>query len=384
MPSVVFSLATLQPHVGGAETYIRSLVSEYRRLAPFPIHVLVSRDSFPRYREMGGGAVEVHELEHFVVSGRIRRAFTFGRALVRREQPSLPMAAEAVITHYPITVPIPRVPGARVVTLHDVRHHDSPRDFAAWQRCYRSIAYDRTTRRSAHVITVSEHARTRLIETLSLDPARVHAIHHGIDHGRFRPAAREPDAQVLAPYELPERFILYPANLWPHKNHDNLIKALARVADQSLHLVLTGQTFAHGSMVAATAARAGVSDRVIHLGHVPREVVPALYRRSLALVFPSRYEGFGAPPLEAMACGCPVAAGRSTAVEEVCGSAALLFDPNDVDGMARATEMITEDETLRTDLRERGYARAQAFSWEAAARRHLDVYALAAAETPGG
>ena len=120
--------------------------------------------------------------------------------------------------------------------------------------------------------------------------------------------------------------------------------------------------------------------RVHHLGYVDEQEVAALYRGAEAMIFPSLYEGFGLPPLEAMACGCPVAASKTGAVAEVCGDAALLFDPNDVDAIEAAISRISSDARLRSELSGAGIKQAANFTWERAARRHLEVYrnALAA------
>ncbi len=202
---------------------------------------------------------------------------------------------------------------------------------------------------------ISDWVRARAIELLGLEPERVHTIHLGVDHTRFSPdptVAREP-------------FLLYPARAWPHKNHARLLEAFALVRDDrpELRLVLTGA--GHEALAAPRgrrAARTGLRGELI-----------ALYRTAAALVFPSLYEGFGLPPLEAMACGCPVAASNRGALPEVCGDAAVLFDPEDVEAIAAGIIASLEraDELARA-----GLARAAGFTWEAAARAHDSVYAL--------
>ncbi len=121
----------------------------------------------------------------------------------------------------------------------------------------------------------------------------------------------------------------------------------------------------------------GVGSRVHHLGYLDPDDVPALYRGALAMIFPSLYEGFGAPPLEAMACGCPVASSTRGSLAEVIGDAALTFDPESVEEIAASITRVVEDDSLRASLREAGLAQARAFTWEAAARRHCELYELA-------
>lgn len=279
--------------------------------------------------------------------------------------------------HLPLTVPIPRAPGPSVLTLFDVLHHDVPELFSRAERAFRRVAYDRAARRATRVVTVSEHSRGRMLDALGLDPARVVAIHPGIDHGRFTPGPGPDDARLLASLPLPEPpWLLYPAALWPHKNHAALLQALARCTPD-VSLVLTGAGFGRLPELRTTAERLSVSDRVFHLGFVDAAALPALYRAATGVVFPSLAEGFGQPPVEAMACGTPVAASDCGAVAEACGGAALAFPPRDVTAMAAAMTRIVADEALRATLGEAGIERAREFTWEHAAARHAEVYAAA-------
>jgi len=159
--------------------------------------------------------------------------------------------------------------------------------------------------------------------------------------------------------------------MWPHKNHARLLEAFAAHGEPDLWLILTGQTYGAERLLAG-------HERVRHLGHVPAGELPGLYRGASAVVFPSLFEGFGLPPLEAMACAVPVAASAAGAIGEVCGDAALLFDAGDVEAIAEAIGRVTGDKALRARLREAGLRRAAHFTWEAAARRHVEAYALVA------
>ena len=174
--------------------------------------------------------------------------------------------------------------------------------------------YGASARRSRIVIAISEHARETLVERLSLEPDRVRTIHLGVDLERFSPAdvPREP-------------FLFYPANAWPHKNHERLFEAVAllRREHRDLRLVLTGE-------------HADVPDFVDARGRVSQDELVELYRRASALVFPSLYEGFGQPVLEALACACPVACSDLPPLREVAGDAAVYFDPLDPESIAAA------------------------------------------------
>jgi glycosyltransferase involved in cell wall biosynthesis len=205
-------------------------------------------------------------------------------------------------------------------------------------------------KRSRLLIAISEHARQTLLDRYQLPPERVRTSHLGIDHSRFTPndSEREP-------------FLLYPANRWPHKNHERLFGSFAIVQRErpDLRLVLTGQGH----------ERARLPERVESRGHVSADELVALYRSAACLVFPSLYEGFGLPPLEAMACGCPVACSNATSLPELCGNAAEYFDPLSVEEMAAAILRALEGRHVA-----RGLARAAEFTWEACARAHDAVY----------
>jgi glycosyltransferase involved in cell wall biosynthesis len=282
------------------------------------------------------------------------------------------------VVHFPVTVPIPRTGLPEVVTLFDVQHLDMPRFFSRAERGYRRWAYEGAAREATTTITSSKYSRRRLIESAGVDPERIEVVYLGIDHERFNLDGSRDDKQ-LAGMALPERFIVYPANLWPHKNHGRLVDAIASIEDRELCLVLTGQTYGQRERLMDRVGRAGIADQVRHFGYVEQEALPALYRRAQAMIFPSLYEGFGAPPLEAMACGCPVAASMAGSLEEICGEAAVTFDPTAADAIAQAIDRVTADAELRGRLRDLGLRRALKFDWHIAATEHLAIYRRAAA-----
>lgn len=261
------------------------------------------------------------------------------------------------VVHYPLTVPVPPVHARVATTLHDVQHLELPGMFSRAERAFRKLAYDRAARRADTVIVPSAFVRERAVELLGLDPDRVRVIHHGLDHELFRPADEER-----------ERFLLYPARVWPHKNHRRLLEAFAllRREQPDLRLVLTG------GGTERLAGPPGVEAR----GALPLAELVGLYRRAACVVFPSLYEGFGAPPLEAMACGTPVAASNAASLPEVCDEAAVLFDPADPEAIAAGIEQALG---RAEELSRLGLERAGRFTWDASARRHEDVYRATAA-----
>ena len=199
------------------------------------------------------------------------------------------------------------------------------------------------------MLTISEHAARTLVERLGVPEERVRPIHLGIDHELFRPGV-EARAEML----------LYPAREWPHKNHAGLFEAFALLREKRPDLQLL-----------LTAYDGPVPDGVRSLGRVSPEELAGLYRTAAALVFPSLYEGFGQPPLEAMASGCPVACSNVASLPEVVGDAARLFDPTSTEELVAAVEEVLDDPE---PWRARGLERAAGFTWERTAEAHDAVY----------
>lgn len=345
------SLLTLVPGVvGGSETYARELVRALARKGRLAYHVFLPTLASDAADGLPGSTVASYPARRST-TGRLR-AMALATAFpgrIRRDLVAEPLGA----LHFPLALPIPRGTGLpAVVTVLDVQHELYPRFFSRAELAYRKLAYRAAVRTARIVITISEHAKATIVERLGVAPERVRAIHLGVDHEQLHPgtAAREP-------------FLLYPANHWPHKNHARLLEAFAllRESRPELRLVLTGS--GHNGEAPAP----GVEVR----GHVSRDELVRLYQTASALVFPSLYEGFGLPPLEAMACGCPVAVARAGALPEVCGNAACYFDPTRPEEIADA---VIETLQRSGELAEQGTVQAQRFSWDACARRHDDVY----------
>ncbi|MGI8659436.1 MAG: glycosyltransferase family 4 protein [Thermoleophilaceae bacterium] len=381
---VGFALLTLFPgRMGGSESTVRGLLAEFARgHGPDRLTMLANRHVSAGYGDFARGPVELHEVRGYRPGdGTATRTLAMAGAALAPRLAARDIPSDLDIVHHPLTVPLPRPRGVPLVTtVHDLQHHELPQLFSRAERLWRRWAYDGAARRAEAVITPSNHSRERLVELLGLDPSRVEVVPWGIDHSRFGSHGGEADER-LAP-RLPERFVVYPANMWPHKNHSRLVEALARVEQDDLHLVLTGQGYAQESQLLAQAARLGVERRVRHLGYLPSDLLPALYRAAEAVVFPSLYEGFGSPPLEAMACGCPVASSQTGALGETAGPATLGLDPRSPESIAHAIDRVTRESELRERLRDRGLRHAATFTWQACAQRHDEVYARVGATSP--
>lgn len=345
------SLLTLVPGLsGGSETYARELCSGLDRVGELSYRAFVPKIALDAANGLPSHTVASYHASR-AMSGRIM-AMSFAAlrpAPLRRE---LGLDGLDAI-HFPLSVMLPPVSAPPAATsVLDLQHEELPEMFGRAELEYRRIVYGWTIRRSRIVIAISEHGRATLIERHGLAPDRVRAIPLAVDHEVFKPGNSMPSSTYL----------LYPARPWLHKNHARLFEAFARLraARPELELVLTGEGD-FGPLPAGVKAR----------GRVSQLQLVELYRGAAALVFPSLYEGFGMPVLEAMACGCPVASSNVTSLPEVAGDAARLFDPRDVDDMASAVEDVLADPAPWIA---RGLERAKAFTWDACARAHDDVY----------
>jgi len=343
---VGLSLLTLVPRIsGGSETYARELVRALGAVGAHRYRVLLPRIA----NDVEGLPSEIVD-EYRASRSTPGRMLAMGEGVVRGGRLRARLAGCDVV-HFPLTVMIPRVASPpAVTTVLDLQHETLPQFFSRAELAYRRAAYGWSVRRSALVITISEHAAHAIVDRFGIAPERVRPIHLGVDHGVFSPGA-----------EAREQFLVYPAREWPHKNHARLFEAFAVLRDRhpELERVLT-------------AYEGPTPSGVRSLGHVPREQLVGLYRTAAGLVFPSEYEGFGQPPLEAMACGCPVACSDAASLPEVCGDAARLFDPHSVEQMVDAVEEILAHPV---DWSARGIERAAQFSWDRTARAHDAVYA---------
>lgn len=366
----------------GTGRYVNELLREFgERPSDVSVDVL-AEGSVARQPASGFAAnVTVREVRGYRVgNSRASRLVALSVAKAWPRPLSRQFSCDVDIVHYPLTFRVPAVRGPTVVSFFDVQHHDLPHNFTRAQHLWRRLMYDRAALGATRVVTISEHARTRIIECVGVDPHRIVAIHLAVDHGRFRPERREEDERLLGDLGLPERFLFYPASLWPHKNHLKLLDAMAINRDHQLGLVLTGATFGKLGMLKAEANRRGLRGRLQHLGRVADDLLPALYRRATAMVFPSLHEGFGIPPVEAMASGCPVASSRKAALAEICASGVAELDPDNAEQMAETIEAVVNDEALRTRLRASGLQQARRFTWAQNATAHVATYRRALEE----
>jgi len=302
--------------------------------------------------------------------------------------PSLDRAFSGVTLFHATEHLLPWLTRARgVFTLHDVAYLRYPRYHLLQNRLYLSLMMPRFLARADAIICVSEHTRQDALRYYPrLNPAKLHVIAEGVEP-RFRPPARLAElASIRAKYRLPERFILYVGTIEPRKNLPVLLEAYAALRQ---HLPEVGLVIAGGKgwlyeSFFQTLRRLELEPHVKLTGYVPEADLPQLIASAYVFAYPSEFEGFGLPPLEAMACGVPVACSNASSLPEVVGEAGLLLPPRDVHAWQAALYNLLTDGDLRSDLRERGLARALQFTWSKAARKTLEVYQSLMPAEPDG
>lgn len=287
------------------------------------------------------------------------------------------------IYHLPfVAFPAPRRKSTTklIVTVYDLAFAYYP-ESAASPSVFRYLA-DRMAEQveqADRILTISQSSRNDLLHILGVAPEKVEVIYPGTDLQAPTDAAGESNvASLLAELDLPERYILCVGTWEPRKNLPRLIKAFHRLRrkceEQNIFLCLSGVKGWKYREAEQLIKPLGLEGRIRTLGYVPRQCLPDLYARSLMFVYPSLYEGFGLPVLEAMACGAPVITSNVSSLPEVVGDAALLVDPLSVDDLAGAMERLMDDEELRAQMIQRGFAQARRFSWQNAARETLQSY----------
>lgn len=265
-----------------------------------------------------------------------------------------------------------------VVTIYDLTVFQVPDRFRSANRSYLRLMTRLSARRARMVCAISESTRGDIVRRLGVPRERVKVVYPGCDP-QFAPPAADEVAAFRARRGLPERFVLYLGTLEPRKNVPALIRAFAEVvrADRrefQHHLVLAGAKGWHYADVFAEVERLGLQDRVHFPGFVPADEQPLWYAAAEVFVYPSLYEGFGLPVLEAMACGTPVLTSNAASLPEVVGTAGLTVAPQNESALAEHLRRLLQEPALRAALREGGLQRARSFSWLAAAHAQTRVY----------
>jgi glycosyltransferase involved in cell wall biosynthesis len=359
-------------HDFGIGTYIRNLLRQLARIDRETEFVVLCRPDDRRWLASLG--------ENF--RAVVEPAGTYSIA----EQVRVPLALRrqgVTLFHAPHYV-LPRlVRCPSVVTIHDCIHLMFPEYLPnRLALTYARTAIRTAAHRAARVLTVSESSKRDILRFVNIAADKIHVIPNAYDP-RFGVRPSEKDVErVRERYQLQDEFVLYAGNVKPHKNLERLIEAFALTRQRGLdhlRLIIIGDDISkYASSLRRAVHRHQLHPHVRFLGYVPETTLAVMYRLASVFVFPSLYEGFGLPPLEAMASGTPVVTSNVSSLPEVAGGAAVLVDPYDPASIADGLTRVLGDPALRQDLGARGIARAQAFSWELSVRRVRAIYDEAA------
>lgn len=358
----------------GIGTYIRSLVHALAAIDTNNRYTLVSRPG--DVRTLAGLP------ENFHVSAYARDD---RHPLDHIAFPSFLHSISPDLVH----IPLARVPlfmiRPYVVTIHDLANLFFEEDTSRIRMQLRRYRFRRGLVRAERVIAVSEATKRDCQSILGIPSERISRVYNAPDPGFFAGGDQrgtEEQQRIMERYQIEHPFLLYAGNIRRHKNVPRLVEAFAVLREQlaghaeyqDLRLVIIGDTISQYPAVRQAVIRSKMEHVVRFLGFVPFETLRCFYQSAAAFVFPSRYEGFGLPPLEAMACGTPVVTSNVSSLPEVVGDAAMLVNPQNVFDIARGLREVLLDVSLREELIRRGRAQAARFSWERTARQVLDIY----------
>ena len=335
---------------------------------------------------------EVNEYTLFVTTAEARNRFhqRWPNFKVRSTLPHTPLiripltlSAElrkrpVDVLHVQFTAP-PFCPCPVVVSIHDLSFEHLPQTFHRRSRIQLRLTVRNSARRAAKILTLSEHTRRDVIDTYGIEPSRITAIPLAAPR-HFSPVEDNRELQrVRHTYGIDGKYILSVGSIQPRKNLARLVQAYASLRDTHSEtdlpkLVLVGKRGWLYDETLRALEQNKVESSVILTGYVPESDLPALYSGAICFVYPSYFEGFGLPPLEAMKCGTPVIVGNQTSLPEVVGDAGLTVDPFDVRSIAEAIDKLINDSDLRGTLSVKGRSRAETFDWRKTAQQTLEIY----------
>ncbi len=374
MPSMKIAIDIRRMTEFGVGTYIRNVVRTLGKLDRENKYLLIGSPA--KVKEIGSLPPNFHTVP-LMEPERSVQGYRQFRAILKRFKCDL--------VHIPNLFSIPRaLPCPYVMTVHDMLEHMSrAREQNGFWRSLHFQLTNQVLRGAARIFAVSKFTKAEIEKLSDIPSQRIEVVYNAIDerflHGHATPADRQ---VIVERYQVTYPFLLYAGRISPHKNVVRMIEAFSALKTElekdevfpDLKLIIIGDDLSGNPDLRRTVIRSGVQNDVRFLGFVPIEVLRTFYDQAKIFVFPSLYEGFGLPPLEAMAHGTPVVTSNVSSLPEVVGNAAVLVNPENVFEIMRALHRVLVDQPLRERMKERSYQQAAKFSWENSVHRILDVY----------
>ena len=362
---------------GGMETYFRNLLDRLQSIDCDNSYTVLCDERFAGEFSLFNDAFRVERVNYakpsfnWFLRGVLRNTVNID-ILARR------MNGLAVdVIHHPFTVLTPpeiRIPS--VLTFWDMQQEFFPEFFSRVELAKRKRLYRASAEAATRIIVSAQFTKNCLVERYEIEADKIEVIYTGYGP-EYKVLDNERLAEVRSKYILNQPFLFYPAATWPHKNHKSLLVALKIMIDRYFfdgELVLTGIAMQSHDDIISEINRLDLRGKVKVLGYLPAGELPCIYNLARMLVFPSLFEGFGIPLVEAMACGCPVVCSNVASLPEVLGDAGVMFDPGEPEQIAETVWSVWSDEVKRREMRERGFVRASFFNWEETARKTIEVY----------
>ena len=374
LPSVKIAIDIRRMTEFGVGTYIRNVVRTLGRLDRETTYLLIGSPA--KVKEIGPLPANFHTVP-LAEPERSLKSYREFRAVVKR--------LECDLVHIPNLFSIPRaLPCPYVMTVHDILEHLSrAREQTGFWRSLHFQLTKRVLSGASRIFAVSNFTKLEMEKLFNIPPGRIEVVYNAIDERLLRGHANPADRQLIVErYQVTYPFLLYAGRISPHKNVVRMIEAFSALKTElekdqlypDLKLIIIGDDVSGNPDLRRTVIRSGVQNDVRFLGFVPIEVLRTFYDQAKIFVFPSLYEGFGLPPLEAMAHGTPVVTSNVSSLPEVVGNAAVLVHPENVFEIMRALHRVLLDQPLREKMKERSYRQAAKFSWEKSVRRIMDAY----------
>ena len=266
----------------------------------------------------------------------------------------------------------------KIITFHDLQHEYYPEFFSNKELEFRDRNYKKSLFEADKIISISNYTSNSIIDKYNIPSSKINTIYESYPHIYNDKISEKQCEKIKRKYSLPDNFIFYPGNPWPHKNHFRLFQALTLLYERddfSIPLVLSGVMESNKNVINEYVKEIKYpSKMLINLGFIPEEEMPVIYFLSKMLIYPSLFEGFGIPLLEAMVSKCPVVCSKNTSIPEVCGDAAYYIDPMDINSIADGIYEVYSNKKLRKNLVNHGFKRSKKFNWSIIIQKYLSLY----------